>query len=479
MAGAISSSEKSTPDPALVPRRPAGDCSTPASSPRRVCSGTHRRSPRVGPGYSLHRHDSTQPISATAVSHPVSPHGLPARRARARGGGAALVPGRGGTAPRRPHAPRRSHRGARSLLGGGRSAPCSPRRASGHRAPFEELQRRANRQRSLLALPARVARRASPERRRSAGEQSPPGRSAAARPVRVTASGAALPGVAIIGMACRFPGAVDDVLAQHLRRRRVDRVIRRRRAARGRRRPGRDLATRLRAGRGILDRHRPLRRGVLRHSPREAELMDPQQRLFLEAPGRRSSDAGYRPAIRPGPVGVFGGGGIATATSRPHARRIASCRARPASLRALGNDKDFLRHARLLQARPHRAERQRADRLLDLAGRGAPGLPEPARRRVRHGARPAAPPSRSRRTRLPVPGGRHPLARRALPRLRRRRRRARSSAAASAVVVLKRLADAVADGDHIHAVIRGSRGQQRRWRQGRLHRAERRRPGRA
>ncbi len=43
-------------------------------------------------------------------------------------------------------------------------------------------------------------------------------------------------------------------------------------------------------------------------------------------------------------------------------------------------------HARLLQAEPARAERERADRLLDVAGGGPPGLPEPARRRVRHGA---------------------------------------------------------------------------------------------
>ena len=45
------------------------------------------------------------------------------------------------------------------------------------------------------------------------------------------------------------------------------------------------------------------------------------------------------------------------------------------------------RDARLLQAQPGRPERDRADRLLDLAGGGPPGLPGAARRRVRHGAR--------------------------------------------------------------------------------------------
>ena len=47
------------------------------------------------------------------------------------------------------------------------------------------------------------------------------------------------------------------------------------------------------------------------------------------------------------------------------------------------------------------------------------------------------------------------------------------------VVVLKRLADAVADRDTIHAVILGAGDQQRRRREGRLHRAERRRTGRS
>ena len=58
--------------------------------------------------------------------------------------------------------------------------------------------------------------------------------------------------------------------------------------------------------------------------------------------------------------------------------------------------------------------------------------------------------------RLPLPGGRHRLARRPLPRLRRRGRGARSAAAASASWCCKRLADALADGDTVHAVIRGS-----------------------
>ena len=41
--------------------------------------------------------------------------------------------------------------------------------------------------------------------------------------------------------------------------------------------------------------------------PREAELMDPQQRLFLECCWEAFEDAGYDPANCPGPVGVYAG----------------------------------------------------------------------------------------------------------------------------------------------------------------------------
>jgi non-ribosomal peptide synthase protein (TIGR01720 family) len=42
-------------------------------------------------------------------------------------------------------------------------------------------------------------------------------------------------------------------------------------------------------------------------TPREAETMDPQQRLFLEAAWNALEVAGYDPARCPGPVGVYGG----------------------------------------------------------------------------------------------------------------------------------------------------------------------------
>src|SRR5687767_1027332 len=47
--------------------------------------------------------------------------------------------------------------------------------------------------------------------------------------------------------------------------------------------------------------------GFFGFSPREAEVLDPQQRLFLETAWQVLEDAGYVPERCSGPVGVFGG----------------------------------------------------------------------------------------------------------------------------------------------------------------------------
>src|ERR1700722_20969622 len=46
--------------------------------------------------------------------------------------------------------------------------------------------------------------------------------------------------------------------------------------------------------------------------PREAELMDPQQRLFLESCWQAFEDAGYDPFIYTGSVGVYAGCSMGT-----------------------------------------------------------------------------------------------------------------------------------------------------------------------
>lgn len=50
--------------------------------------------------------------------------------------------------------------------------------------------------------------------------------------------------------------------------------------------------------------------GFFGYSPNDAELIDPQQRLFLESSWAALEDAGYVPDQYPGAVGVFGGTGL-------------------------------------------------------------------------------------------------------------------------------------------------------------------------
>ena len=87
-------------------------------------------------------------------------------------------------------------------------------------------------------------------------------------------------------------------------------------------------------------------------------------------------------------------------------------------LRHTGNDKDFLTTTALVPARPARPEGQRADGVLDVARRRAPRRAEPARLRVRHGARRRRDDRGAARARLRVPRGRDPLARRGVPGVR-------------------------------------------------------------
>ena len=78
------------------------------------------------------------------------------------------------------------------------------------------------------------------------------------------------------------------------------------------------------------------------YSPREATVTDPQQRLFLEVAWEAFEEAGYHPESVPGVVGVFaGGGGIVTnyLVAHPHHPAFAGD---TAQLPYIGNDKDFL-----------------------------------------------------------------------------------------------------------------------------------------
>ncbi|WP_275558064.1 type I polyketide synthase [Streptomyces sp. 5-6(2022)] len=98
-----------------------------------------------------------------------------------------------------------------------------------------------------------------------------------------------------------------------------------------------------------LVRRRPLLGGVelfdaafFGYTPREAELMDPQQRLFLECSWEALEHAGYDSARFDGSIGVFGGGGPTSywqghlCANPDYLREVGEFQA------LLGNEKDFM-----------------------------------------------------------------------------------------------------------------------------------------
>jgi phthiocerol/phenolphthiocerol synthesis type-I polyketide synthase E len=77
------------------------------------------------------------------------------------------------------------------------------------------------------------------------------------------------------------------------------------------------------------------------YSPKEAETIDPQQRIFLEAAWEALENAGYNPATYDGPIGVFAGSNpndyIENLLAQSDVRDAAG-----ALERLIGNEKDFL-----------------------------------------------------------------------------------------------------------------------------------------
>ena len=120
-------------------------------------------------------------------------------------------------------------------------------------------------------------------------------------------------------------------------------------------------------------------------TPREAELMDPQHRLFLECAWEALETAGYAPRRRPLRAGVYAGAGHQHLPAPPPAAATASASRGGDFQVMLGNDKDFLPRG--------------SPTSWTCAGPASPCRPparprwspstspaRPARRRVRHGA---------------------------------------------------------------------------------------------
>ena len=151
-------------------------------------------------------------------------------------------------------------------------------------------------------------------------------------------------GIAIIGMACRLPGAdtpgafwqnlcagVDSVSTlsdEDLRAAGIPQTLLAH--------PNYVKAAAMVAGADTFDA------AFFGFSPREAAVLDPQQRLLLEVAWEAFEDAGYHPESYDGVAGVFaGGGGVVTSYLFAHAGHPA-LDAATASMPHLGNDKDFL-----------------------------------------------------------------------------------------------------------------------------------------
>ena len=92
---------------------------------------------------------------------------------------------------------------------------------------------------------------------------------------------------------------------------------------------------------GVLDGTDLFDAGFFGYSGGEAELIDPQQRLFLEAAIEALQDAGYTPESCPGPIGLFAGASFNTYYPRfrhnPELRRKVG-----GLLQHLSNNRDFL-----------------------------------------------------------------------------------------------------------------------------------------
>ncbi|WP_199911710.1 type I polyketide synthase [Dongshaea marina] len=93
--------------------------------------------------------------------------------------------------------------------------------------------------------------------------------------------------------------------------------------------------------RGILGDAQEFDANFFDITPRDAEIMDPQHRVFLECSWHAFEDAGYVPASYPGKVGVFGGTGTAWHLNKVHSHPDVQQYASGASV-VTNNDKDYV-----------------------------------------------------------------------------------------------------------------------------------------
>jgi acyl transferase domain-containing protein/surfactin synthase thioesterase subunit/acyl carrier protein len=152
-------------------------------------------------------------------------------------------------------------------------------------------------------------------------------------------------GIAIIGMACRFPGANRIATFWENLCRGVESIThfsREELLHEGIEAKLLDDPRYVRAA-PILEGFDLFDAPFFGYSAREAQFMDPQQRLLHEVAWEAFEDAGYYPETAEGPTGVFAsGGGVVTSYLVAHQRRHSSLLGATGSMQHIGNDKDFL-----------------------------------------------------------------------------------------------------------------------------------------
>jgi hypothetical protein len=145
------------------------------------------------------------------------------------------------------------------------------------------------------------------------------------------------------------------------------------------------------------------------YSPREAEILDPQQRHFLECSWEALENAGYDSERFDGLIGVFAGVSINNYfLQKPHRAT------RPDPDDGNFSDRDLERqrlhgYTRRLQVELERSEHERANGVLDFARCHSCRVSAPAERRMRYGARRRSVDQPALQKRLPLSRGWHSI----------------------------------------------------------------------
>lgn len=262
--------------------------------------------------------------------------------------------------------------------------------------------------------------------------------------------------IAVVGMAGRFPGAADIEAfwanlcngVESIRRFTPDEL-------------DPSVPASLRddpayvPARGVLDDVELFDHGFFGVTPLEAQLMDPQHRHFLEVSWQALEHAGYVPERVPGPVGVFGGMYNATYHQRHLAPRPDLAGRLGELAVMLGNEKDYV-----VSRVAHRLGLTGPAVAVQTACSTSLVATAMAMDSLRSGGCDLALAGGVAITCPPRSGHLHQDGSMASPDGRTRTFDARAAGTVFsdgvAVVVLRRLADALADGDTVYAVLLGA-----------------------